>query len=47
MDQATHYQIKTGANYVSPKEQNMIIWLPIYSPNPILQTAFEICAEYF
>lgn len=47
MDQTTHYQIRMGAYYVSPTEENVIIWLPIYSSNPILRAVFEICAEQF
>lgn len=48
MEQATHHQLKRGAYYISPEEEeNVITWLPIYSSNPILRVVFEIGAKYF
>lgn len=47
MDQASHHQIKERAYYVSPKEENVIIWLPTYSSNPIFRVVFEIGVKYF
>lgn len=48
MDQATHPQVRRGAYYVSFKgEENVMLWLPIYSSNPILRDVITIGRDYF
>lgn len=48
VDQDTHRQVKRGAYYISfTEEENVIIWLPIYSSNPILRDVVTIGRDYF